>query len=157
MLTFEGNIYGEVKILRNMIYKLTLFSVVLIIVVMIFSMISVDKTLYLEHINSKFMLVLYLFALQNVATTLTPAICAVGYAFALFSLLKESSKRRIIAAISSLLLVIFSLASGIAILNYTPWFDNGIITTFTQNMTIIGLLTIILFFIFDFIKRNKKF
>lgn len=132
--------------MKNTILKISLCTVLLVILVMLFSSLpSVDKS-YLELIKWKFFIFLYIFAGHNIITRLVPGILAIGYAFALFSILKNDPRQQIIMVINAVILIILSLTIGIIIADCTTWLHQYIIITFTKTMTVIGLLNILLSF-----------
>lgn len=141
--------------MKNKILKISLCTVLLVVLVMLFSSLPFANKSYLELISSKFFIVLYIFAGHNIITSLVPGILAIGYAFALFSILKNDPRQQIIMVINAVILIILSLTIGIIIVEYTNWTHLYIIITFTKAMTVIGLLNILLSFTFKLFKDKK--
>lgn len=149
--------YGENEVyMKNYVYKLSLYSVVLVIVVILYSiLLNSCKPFLSELIYTDFLAFLYWSALHNLIPSLLPSIFAIGYALVVFLVLKYDSRQLIITVINAMILIVVSLIMGGVVLWYTSWFNSMILTTFTKTMTIIGLLIIILSFTFKMFKNKS--
>lgn len=116
-------------------------------------MLHIDKTLYLEKLNSEFAITVYYLLINNITTSLLPGVLAIGYAFISFSLFKDNPKQQIIMVIHAILLIIISPILGIVICYNTSWFYLYMLNKFTISMNAIGLLIIMLSFTFNLFKR----
>lgn len=139
--------------MKKEIFKLSLYSTFMVIFVMLFSMLHIDKTLYLEKLNSEFAITVYYLLINNITTSLLPGVLAIGYAFISFSLFKDNPKQQIIMVIHAILLIIISPILGIVICYNTSWFYLYMLNKFTISMNAIGLLIIMLSFTFNLFKR----
>ena len=133
-------------------YKLSFYSILLLIFVMLFSIFINGP--YTIKFSGNLINILYLFVFHNIINSLVPAILAIVYAFISFSILKNASSQQLIMVINAVILLFLSLTVGIIIFYYTTWFNQHILSTFTKSMTIIGLLNIMLSFTFKLFKEN---
>jgi hypothetical protein len=133
--------------MKNRTLLLSIYSVILLIFAMLYSLLPTDIFSKIEYIS--FLNTFFIFAGRNIFNGLIPAVLAIGYSYMIYSCLKNDSRRRTIMVVNAIILIVLSLTLGILICSYSSWFHLQAIIKFTNNMTMIGLLIIVLSFVWD--------
>jgi hypothetical protein len=135
--------------MRRVIYRLSLFSFSLLILVMLFSMLPIHYKSFYEGIFNSEVGFIYSFAFHNIFSSLMPGVFAIGYTACAFPVLKDNPRQRSIMVVNAIILIVLSVAIGLALFYYAlSILHYDTLSRFTKTMVTTGLLTIVLTLVF---------
>lgn len=134
--------------MRRIICRLGLYSFLLLILVMLFSMLPIHYKSFYEGIFNSEVGFIYSFAFHNLPSSLIPGVFAIGYTACVLPLLRGNPRQRSIMVVNAIIIIVLSVAIGMVLFFYTSVLYYDTLSRFTRTMVTTGLLTIVLILVF---------
>ncbi len=141
--------------MKKVISKLFLLYLMLILFVMLFAnFIPQNRSMFEFWENSDELFFIFQFVFKNILICLIPAILATVYSLLIFQIIKKQRKWELWMVLNTIIMMILSFAVVMIICFCTSWFSLSTVVIMTRTITVIGLLTIVLFLIFKKLKSD---